>query len=468
MNLKGLNILKKNALSMLPIVVIVIGLCVFFQIDLKLMINFLGGSILIVLGVSFYLVGFDMSYPKIADRISHGLIKRKNIIYVLGMCFLMGTAISLVAKEILEACGGRISLLILLASSIGFFFMISIFRILTKTDFKVYLIISYIIIFMLMIKADMNMVPFALDRAALGTGAISAPFLLTIGMSFSRRSKKPKKNHTSFGILGLSAVGPIIIFLLISIYSNITISTRRLGVRESLLFIFLSLIPIFLLYLYFIKGDIKKHKKEIKGILTGFLFVFLGVGCYYTGAKYGYLNLASLIGEKLINVPIELVLIIGGVLGYLILRIEPSFVFLMNYVNDVTKGGIKEKFLELFLSLGVAFSFMMSLIIAINKVDILVVLLPSFFLAIILAFFTPNTFLSLAFDSLGAVIGTISSSFLLPILIGITNSSLQTFGYVAFIGIIPVIFLEIAGFIYEKEIILHDYNQLDDEVVIYD
>ena len=106
-------------------------------------------------------------------------------------------------------------------------------------------------------------------------------------------------------------------------------------------------------------------------------------------------------------------------------------------------------------------------VVAINKVDILVVLLPSFFLAIILAFFTPNTFLSLAFDSLGAVIGTISSSFLLPILIGITNSSLQTFGYVAFIGIIPVIFLEIAGFIYEKEIILHDYNQLDDEVVIY-
>ena len=198
------------------------------------------------------------------------------------------------------------------------------------------------------------------------------------------------------------------------------------------------------------------------------MFVFLGVGCYYTGAKYGYLNLATLIGEKLINVPIEFVLIIGGIFGFLILKIEPSFVFLMNYVNDVTKGGIKEKFLELFLSLGVAFSFMMSLIIAINKVDILVVLLPSFFLAIFLAFFTPNTFLSLAFDSLGAVIGTISSSFLLPILIGITNSSLQTFGYVAFIGIIPVIFLEIAGFIYEKEIILHDYNKLDDEVVIYD
>ena len=111
---------------------------------------------------------------------------------------------------------------------------------------------------------------------------------------------------------------------------------------------------------------------------------------------------------------------------------------------------------------------MLSLIVVIYKIDILVVLIPSFFLAILLAFFTPNTFLSIAFDSLGAVIGTISSSFFLPILIGISKGNLLTAGYVAFIGIIPVIFLEIAGFIYEKEIVLHDYANLDDRIVGYD
>ena len=52
------------------------------------------------------------------------------------MCFLMGTAISLVAKEILEAIGNNVYLLILVSFSIGFFFLLSIFRILTKTDFK--------------------------------------------------------------------------------------------------------------------------------------------------------------------------------------------------------------------------------------------------------------------------------------------------------------------------------------------
>ena len=468
MSSKFLVVIKKNALSMLPIVVVVMGLCIFFRIQISYFLKFLISSLMIILGVTFYLIGFDMSYPKVADRISHGLIKRKNLFYILGICLLMGTTVSLVAKEILEASGGHLSLLILLSLSIGFFFTLSIFRIITKTNFKTYLIISYIIIFLLMIKADMNMVPFALDRATLGTGAISAPFLLTIGMSFSRKNKKPKKDHTSFGILGLSAVGPIIVFLLINIFGNIIITSKTLRIRESLFFVFLSLIPIFLLYLFFIRDNIKKNKKEIKNILKGFLFVFLGFGLYYIGARYGFIDIAFILGKKFINTSLYIVLLFGGIFGFFILKIEPSFVFLMNYINEVTKGGIKEKFLELFLSLGVTFSFMLSLIIAINKIDILVVLLPCFFLAIMLAFFTPNTFLSIAFDSLGAIIGIISTSFLLPILIGITNYSLQTFGYVALIGIIPVIFLEIAGFIYEKEIILHDYNSLNDEVVIYD
>ena len=468
MNPKVVFTLKKNFFSMIPIILIVVCLCIVFDISFSFLCKFIISSFLIVFGVSFYLTGYDMSYPKIADRISHGLVKRKNLAYILGVCFLMGTGISLVAKEILEASGGNLSLLILLSFSIGFFFLLSIARILTKTNFKVYLIISYILIFLLMIKADMRIIPFALDRAALGTGAVSAPFLLTIGKSFSKKSKRPKKNHTSFGILGLSAVGPIMVALILGMFTNLKLFTTSLRLRESLLFIFFSLIPIFLLYLFFLRFEIKKNKKEIKGILKGFAFVFIGISFYSIGAKFGYINLAFLLGEKILTLPLIWILILGGLLGFFILKIEPSFLFLMNYVNEVTSGGIKEKFLELFLSLGVAFSFLLSILVVIKQINILVVLIPSFFLAVLLAFFTPNTFLSIAFDSLGAVIGTISSSFFLPFLIGISNSSLTTFGFLAFIGVIPVIFLEIAGFIYEKELKLHDYTRLDDRIVSYD
>ena len=211
MNHKIVLVLKKNLISIVPIILLILLLSLFFSINFAYIYKFLISSIMILFGVTFYLIGFDMSYPKIANRICNGLIKRKNMVYILGMCFIMGTIISLVAKEILEASGNSLSLLILISSSIGFFFLLSIYRILTKTNFKIYLIVSYIIIFLLMIKSDMNLIPFALDRAALGTGAVSAPFLLTIGMSFARKNRG-KKNQTSFGILGLSAVGPIIVF----------------------------------------------------------------------------------------------------------------------------------------------------------------------------------------------------------------------------------------------------------------
>ena len=84
-----------------------------------------------------------------------------------------------------------------------------------------------------------------------------------------------------------------------------------------------------------------------------------------------------------------------------------------------------------------------------------------------LSFFTPNKFLGIAFDSLGAVVGTISSTFFIPFLTNL-NSSVNTIGLLAFIGIVPVIFLELAGFIYEREVMLHDYDILDDRIIDYD
>ncbi len=466
-------LLKRNSLSMFPIVLLILLLSIIFQINISLILQFIISSFLIILGVTFYLVGFDLSYPKVSDRITHVLIKKKNIIYILGICLFLGCMVSLFAKEIIEVSNMKFSLLVLLSFSIGFFFMLSIFRILTKTNFKIYLIISYIVIFILMIKSDFLVVPFALDRAALGTGAVSAPFLLTLGMSFSKRNRKVNKEYTSFGILGLSAVGPIIVFLILGIYSNVNFAVNNLSLFKSILYLFFSLIPIVIVYFIFLRFDLKRYKKEIKEVLRGFLYVFLGIVLSFLGANYGCLPMASIIGEKLSLISFPIILLIGGILGFLIPKIEPSFVFLMEYVNLVTSEGIKEKFLEFFLCLGVAFSFLITIVIVYYHLNIIEFLITSFFLAILIAFFTPNTFLSIAFDSLGAVIGTISSSFFLPFLVSLSKgfegiTILNTFGFLAFIGIVPVIFLELAGFIYEQEINMHDYNHFDDRIVDYD
>lgn len=467
------NYLLKKIIGLnIPILVLVLILSIILQINISSLVKFVISSVMITLGITFYLYGYDLSYIKISDRICCSLVNKKNLIYILAVCMLLCFIITMFEPEILRVCNFNLRLLILIAFSISFFFLLSIYRILKKHSFKYYLIISYLFIFILLIKTDFNIVPFAFDRASLATGSITSPFLLTMGLAFSKRTKRPKKDSTSFGILALASIGPLLIFLILGIFFKLDIAnySHEFSIYKNLFYIFLSLIPLLLIYLIFLKFDIKKNKMEIKTVLKGLSLVIIGIFLFIIGGRFGYTEISYNLGIKLANCHIYVILIIAGILGFLITKIEPSFNFLMNYVNDVTNGGIKEKFLELFLASGVGLALIISCLIVKNNLNILEFLLPSFILAIILAFITPNRFLAIAFDSFGAVIGTISTSVFIPFLLGLAqvyNQDLTTVGLLAFIGIIPVIFLEIAGFIYEKEVILHDYNNLDDRIVDY-
>ena len=459
--------LKKIGILYIPVFILVLFLSFLLNFNIGFVFEFIISSILIILGVSFYLVGYDLSYLKISDSICNHLLKKKNLVYMLFLLFLIAFILIIFEPEILKVSMENVGLLIMLSISISFFFILALVRILTKSNYKYYLIVSYIIAFLIMNISDTKIIPFALERSALSMGLVSAPFLLTMGLSLSKKKKCKNSNHTSFGILGLSSIGPMIIFLIIGIFYKIDFNKlMSINLKNNMLYIFISLIIIFIIYLIFLKLKIRKNKKEILKVMNGLLLVFIGISLFLIGAgKYSYFS--NMLGKLLSSYSNFYIVIVMFIFSFFIIRVEPSFNFLMNYVVDVTSGGIKEKFLEIFLGFGASIGLTISIFIVKNNLDILEFLIPSFFLAILLSFFTPNKFLGIAFDSLGAVIGTISSTFFIPFLLGI-NSSANTIGLLAFIGVVPVIFLELAGFIYEKEVILHDYNSLDDRIVDYD
>ncbi|MBQ8891434.1 MAG: DUF1538 family protein [Bacilli bacterium] len=464
---KFLITLKKIGFLYIPVTILVIILSLLFKIDILLVLKFIFSSILIIFGVSFYLIGYDLSYLKISDKICNNLLKKKNIYYMLGISFLISFFLIIFEPEILKVSYSNISLLIILSLSISFFFILSLIRILSKSNYKYYLIISYIIVFLLMNLTDKEIIPFVLERSTLMLGLVSAPFLLTMGLSLSKRKKNKNSNQTSFGILGLSSIGPMIVFLIIGMFYKIdTNNIQNINFIYSLLYILISLVILFIVYLVFLRFNIKRNKKQILIVIKGLILVFLGISLFLVGAN-NYYEFASILGSKLSSYHTIQIAIVMFIFSFFIIRVEPSFNFLMNYVVDVTSGGIKDKFLELFLGIGASLALIISVYIVKNNLEIMEFLIPSFFLAILLSFFTPNKFLGIAFDSLGAIIGTISSTFFIPFLLGL-NSSANTIGLLAFIGIVPVIFLELAGFIYEKEVILHDYNSLDEGIVDYD
>ena len=200
--------------------------------------------------------------------------------------------------------------------------------------------------------------------------------------------------------------------------------------------------------------------------------VLIGITLFLTGGDVGYFKMGYMLGTNFHNINHLLIIIIGGVFGYFITKIEPSLKVLINYVNDVTNGSIKDKFLEKFLCIGVSLSVILSLLRVLNGVDVMYFLIPTYFLALFLAFFTPTNFLAIAFDSGGVVAGSITSSFLLPMLIGVAsnigiNYLKEAFGVLSLISIIPVIILEIVGLIYQVEVNSYDTKNIDDTIIDY-
>ena len=476
--------LKKVIKGILPIIIFVLILSIILKIDIGTIIRFLSSSLLVIMGLTLFTTGTDISLNEMGKNISNLLIKKKNIILILIVSLLLGTFITLLEPEFLTIGyeAGNIPTSILLISvsiSIGIFLMLAMYRILKRINLRYYIIISYLLIFFVLTISNFQVVPFAFDMGSVVVGAISAPFILAFGGNLA--SKMKRKDSSEFGILSFCAIGPILMILILSlIYKpNIMYDSdpilKKLDFLETLwtnfyqVFMSLSLLVIFYLFL---TRKTKKKKIEQRKIMIGLIMVLIGITLFLTGGDVGFFKLAYLLGSKLGNVNKIIIILIGGIFGFLIAKIEPNVKVLVSYVDKVTNGGIKDKFLETWLCIGVSISFMLSLFRVLNGYSVMIFLIPTYFLAIFFAFFTPTNFLGLSFDAGGVVTGSMSSSFLLPLLIGvasiITNNYLnEAFGVMALISVIPIIILEIVGMIYNIEVKNDNTKYLDDKIIDY-
>ena len=476
--------LKKVIKGILPIIIFVLILSIMLKIDINTIMRFLSSSLLVIMGLTLFTTGTDISLNEMGKNISNLLIKKKNISLILIVSLLLGTFITLLEPEFLTIGyeAGNIPTSILLISvsiSIGIFLMLAMYRILKRINLRYYLIISYLLIFFLLIISNFQVVPFAFDMGSVVVGAISAPFILAFGGNLA--SKMKRKDSSEFGILSFCALGPILMILILSlIYKpNIMYDSdpilKKLDFLETLWTnfyqVFMSLSLLIICYLVLTRKT-KKKKKEQRKIIIGLIMVLIGITLFLTGGDVGFFKLAYLLGSKLGNINKIIIILIGGIFGFLIAKIEPNVKVLVSYVDQVTNGGIKDKFLETCLCIGVSISFMLSLFRVLNGYSVMIFLIPTYFLAIFFAFFTPTNFLGLSFDAGGVVTGSMSSSFLLPLLIGvasiITNNYLnEAFGVMALISIIPIIILEIVGMIYNIEVKNDNTKYLDDKIIDY-
>ena len=217
---------------------------------------------------------------------------------------------------------------------------------------------------------------------------------------------------------------------------------------------FLALLPVLVFFFLFQLAFLKLRKKQLVKVLAGILYTFIGLLLFLTGVNVGFMPVGSYLGKELVALPYRWILVpIGMVIGFFIVKAEPAVLVLNKQVEEISGGAISQKTMMNGLSIGMAMSVGLSMIRILTGISIYWFLVPGYVCALLLSFAVPKIFTAIAFDSGGVASGPMTATFLLPFAMGACgalggNILLDAFGIVAMVAMTPLVIIQGIGLLY--------------------
>ena len=486
--------LNNSFLTIMPIVILVFLLSLFIKVNLTMLLSFTFSSFLLIIGSALFTFGADFSLIHIGNKIGKDLVMSKKLLLILGVCLIVGTVVTLAEPDLLVLAEQitflpRILLIFVISIGVGLCVALAAARSIFGWNLNLLLIIGYIIIFALVLIVPSDYIPFAFDSGGVTTGTISIPFILTlgIGLTANRIDKKAKEN--SFGLVSLASTGPIIMVLILglftrqnvslpfdnSIYLNSSFSNYGVQFISCFKSVLLAIFPILVVFFIYNLITNKISKTEMHRIIFGTTLTIIGLTIFLVASNVGFLNMGYYIGEFVVKSNFKYFLIpIIMVLSFFIAVAEPAVVILIEQIKDYTEGSISEKALKYALALGVAIAAGLSIWRIFTRIPFFYFAIVGYGIALLLTFIIPKVFTAIAFDAGGATGGSLTTTFLLPICIGACmvlggNVYTDAFGLASMISLVPIITIEFIGVIYQvKANAKYKLQSLDDSIIDYD
>jgi hypothetical protein len=176
------------------------------------------------------------------------------------------------------------------------------------------------------------------------------------------------------------------------------------------------------------------------------------------GVNVGFLPAGEAMGIALGNLPHKWVLIIiGFILGFVAAFAEPAVRVLTYEVEKASGGSIPRQIMLYTLSIGVAFSIALAMARLIYGISLWYLIIPGYLIALILMFFSNQTFISIAFDSGGVATGPMSVTFVLTMALGVASAIegrdplLDGFGLISLVALSPILAVLLLGIAYNRK-----------------
>jgi len=222
--------------DLLPIIIVI----AFFQLfvlkqPVSDLFGLLSGTFLVILGLTFFIYGLEMSLFPIGESMAGAFAKKGSVFWLLLFAFALGfgttiaePALIAVADEAATiAAGGHViqasdaakdsyslGLRVTVAASVGLAIVLGVLRILKGWPLHYIIISGYVAVILMTFFAPDFIIGIAYDSGGVTTSTITVPLVTALGVGLATNIKGRNPMIDGFGLIAFASLLPIIFVMM--------------------------------------------------------------------------------------------------------------------------------------------------------------------------------------------------------------------------------------------------------------
>jgi hypothetical protein len=490
------KLLKSSFRDLLPIVFVI----VFFQAAILQTVpegitSTVIGLLIVGVGLAVFLQGLETGIFPVGESLANEFAQKGSIFWLLIFAFLIGfgttiaePALIAIGDKAAEISNGKIDatfLRITVAVSVGLAIVLGVYRIIVGTPIHYYIITGYVIVVLITAFSPDWIVGLAFDSGGVTTSTVTVPLVTALGIGLASAIKGRNPVIDGFGLIAFASLTPMIFVQVYGIWveffsadvvevaqntvtavvnatdevvknsHEITLSSLFWG----LLNVIKDVLPILGIIFFFQYGVLRKPIPHLKKVITGFVFVIIGLYLFIVGLEMGLFSLGESMAFQLTEKSnVWLIYIFGFAIGFSTTMAEPSLMAVALKAKEISSGKIDDLYLRIFVAFGVAVGIALGGYRIVQGDSIIFYIVAGYILVIILTAIAPKYIIPIAYDSGGVTTSTVTVPLVAALGLGLaTNIDGRSpltdgFGLIAFASLFPIISVMAYGIYTEKSI----------------
>ena len=463
-----------------------------------------GGLSAVIVGLALFMEGLNVGLMPFGTLIGDKLPRKASMPVMLLVIAVLGVGVTFAEPAIgaLQAFGASVDvtrapylyeilnnwtlpLVLLVGAGVGLAAVLGTLRFVNGWSLKpmIYIAVSLTLCLTLVVYANQDLravLGLAWDCGAVTTGPVTVPLVLSLGIGIANSTGQSSDNSLSgFGVVTLASLFPIIAVLLLSLYVSTQISADQivvaaatassagdvvsqgmwdvsplqevvLGVRA------IAPLVLFLMFVLFIVLRDGLANKLFTAY--GLVLSIIGMCVFNVGLTYGLGAIGAQTGAVLPAAFMEisiseispiysaalglvLVILFAWFMGFGATLAEPALNALGLTVQNLTNGAFRKSMLMYSVATGVAFGIALGMAKILFEIDLAMLLIPLYLIALVLTYFSTEEFVNVAWDSAGVTTGPVTVPLVLAMGLGLGNavSAIEGFGILSMASIGPII-----------------------------